>query len=157
MWFAPVLYGMARRESPMAKEALDTRLLSIRLENGRTVEEELRRLGALARVLDSRFSVMGLKFGVDSLLGLVPVAGDVATGIAGTYALFTAMRLKLHPMAVAHIGWNLLFDTAIGAIPILGDIFDFFFKSNTKNFKVIEKHLTRKARMRMSLPGPTGT
>tara|TARA_R110000803_G_scaffold111294_2_gene179724 strand:+ start:819 stop:1244 length:426 start_codon:yes stop_codon:yes gene_type:complete len=129
----------------MAKDIADPAHLNVRLENGRTVEEELRRLGVFSRMLDSQFSVMGVRFGVDSLLGLVPVAGDVATGIAGTYALATAIRLKLHPLAAVQIGWNLLFDTAIGAIPVLGDIFDFFFKSNTKNFKVIEKHLTRKA------------
>ena len=129
----------------MAKDIADPAHLGVRLENGRTVEEELRRLGVFSRMLDSQFSVMGVRFGVDSLLGLVPVAGDVATGIAGTYALATAIRLKLHPLAAVQIGWNLLFDTVIGAIPILGDIFDFFFKSNTKNFKVIEKHLTRKA------------
>ena len=129
----------------MARDIADQAHLNVRLENGRTVEEELRRLGVFSRMLDSQFSVLGVRFGVDSLLGLVPVAGDVATGIAGTYALFTAIRLKLHPIAMVHIGWNLLFDTVIGAIPVLGDIFDFFFKSNTKNFKVIEKHLTRKA------------
>ena len=129
----------------MAKDNADPAHLGVRLENGRTVEEELRRLGVFSRMLDSQFSVMGVRFGVDSLLGLVPVAGDVATGIAGTYALATAIRLKLHPIAAVQIGWNLLFDTVIGAIPVLGDIFDFFFKSNTKNFKVIEKHLTRKA------------
>ena len=129
----------------MAKDIAGDDHLYVRLENGRTVEEELRRLGVLSRMLDSQFSVMGVRFGVDSLLGLIPVAGDVATGIAGTYALATAIRLKLHPIAAVQIGWNLLFDTVIGAIPILGDIFDFFFKSNTKNFRVIEKHLTRKA------------
>jgi hypothetical protein len=134
----------------VAKDIADVALLNVRLENGRTVEEELRKLSALSRMLDSQFSLLGIKFGLDSLLGLVPVAGDVATGIAGTYSLFTAIRLKLHPVAVAHIGWNLLFDTVIGAIPVLGDIFDFFFKSNTKNFMVIEKHLTLKAQRHLS-------
>jgi hypothetical protein len=129
----------------MAKDIAGDDHLYVRLENGRTVEEELRRLGVFSRMLDSQFSVMGVRFGLDSLLGLIPVAGDVATGIAGTYALATAIRLKLHPIAAVQIGWNLLFDTVIGAIPILGDIFDVFFKSNTKNFTVIEKHLTRKA------------
>lgn len=129
----------------MTRDIADHALLNVRLENGQTVAEELRRLSVFSRMLDSQFSVLGVRFGVDSLLGLIPVAGDVATGIAGTYALFTAIRLKLHPMAVVHIGWNLLFDTVIGAIPVLGDIFDVFFKSNIKNFKIIEKHLTRKA------------
>jgi len=134
----------------VANDVADAALLNVRLENGRTVEEELRKLKVLARMLDSQFSVMGMRFGLDSILGLVPVAGDVATGIAGTYSLFTAIRLKLHPLAIAHIGWNLLFDTVIGAIPVLGDVFDVLFKSNTKNFKVIEKHLTRKAKRHLA-------
>ncbi|WP_439619186.1 DUF4112 domain-containing protein [Hyphomonas sp.] len=134
----------------MANDLADAALMNVRLENGRTVQEELRKLDTLARMLDSQFSVMGMRFGIDSVLGLVPVAGDVATGLAGTYSLFTAIRLKLHPLAIAHIGWNLLFDTVIGAIPLVGDVFDFFFKSNTKNFKVIEKHLTRKAKRHLA-------
>ncbi|MEQ9436592.1 DUF4112 domain-containing protein [Hyphomonas sp.] len=134
----------------MANDVADAALMNVRLENGRTVQEELRKLDTLARMLDSQFSVMGMRFGIDSVLGLVPVAGDVATGLAGTYSLFTAIRLKLHPLAIAHIGWNLLFDTVIGAIPLVGDVFDFFFKSNTKNFKVIEKHLTRKAKRHLA-------
>lgn len=134
----------------MTNRLEDVALLNVRLENGRTVQEELRRLDSLARMLDSQFSVMGVRFGLDSLLGLVPVAGDVATGIAGTYLLFTAIRLKLHPLAIAQIGWNLLFDTVIGAIPVLGDVFDVFFKSNIRNFKIIEKHLTRKAKRHMA-------
>ena len=117
----------------------DSELLSVQLGNGRTLEDELRHLQMFARVLDSRFS----------LLGLVPVAGDVATGLAGTYALYTAARLKLHPIALAHIGWNLLFDTTLGAIPVFGDAFDFFFKSNTKNVRVIEKHLRRKVQKQL--------
>lgn len=134
----------------MANDLADAALMNVRLENGRTVQEELRKLDTLARMLDSQFSVMGMRFGFDSVLGLVPVAGDVATGLAGSYSLFTAIRLKLHPLAIAHIGWNLLFDTVIGAIPLVGDVFDFFFKSNTKNFKVIEKHLTRKAKRHLA-------
>ena len=127
----------------------EIQLLNVQLENGRTFEDEMRHLQRFARVLDSRFSLMGMRFGLDSVLGLVPVAGDVATGLAGTYALFTAVRLKLHPIALAHIGWNLLFDTTLGAIPVVGDAFDFFFKSNTKNVRVIEKHLTRKVQRQL--------
>lgn len=127
----------------------DTALMKVQLGNGRTFEDEMRHLQMFARVLDSRFSLMGMRFGLDSVLGLVPVAGDVATGLAGTYALYTAARLKLHPIALAHIGWNLLFDTTLGAIPVVGDAFDFFFKSNTKNVRVIEKHLTRKVQRQL--------
>ena len=120
-------------------------LLNIRLENGKTVEEELRSFQTFAALLDSKFEVFGLKFGADSLIGLIPVAGDVSTGVAGIYALGKAQQLKLPLSASLHILWNLGFDTAIGAIPVVGDIFDFFFRSHAKNFKIVEKHLKRKA------------
>lgn len=123
----------------------DEALLAVRLENGRTVEEELRQFEQLAKLLDTRFKLFGLRFGVDSILGLVPVVGDITTGAAGLYALGHAYRLKLPKRAKALIIWNILFDTTIGAIPGIGDIFDFFFKSNTRNFKVVQKHLRRKA------------
>lgn len=124
----------------------DQKLLQLRLENGRTVEEELRHFRHFAKLMDTRFSLFGIKFGFDSLLGLIPVAGDVTTGVAGVVALASAFRLKLPLSAKLHILWNLGFDTALGAIPVVGDIFDFFFKSNTKNFRVVEKHLAKKAR-----------
>lgn len=120
-------------------------ILHHRLDNGRTVEEELRQFEQLAKLLDTRFSLFGVRFGVDSVLGLIPVAGDITTGAAGLYALGHAFRLDLPKRAKAHIVWNILFDTALGSIPVVGDIFDFFFKSNTKNFKVVEKHLRKKA------------
>lgn len=119
--------------------------MDVRLENGRTVAEELRQFETLAKFMDTRFKLFGIRFGLDSLLGLIPVVGDVSTGAAGLYALGHAYRLKLPFRAKLHIIWNLVFDTLIGAIPVVGDIFDFFFKSNTKNFKIVEKHLHRKA------------
>lgn len=131
----------------MTKDSLPSHqhLMDVRLENGRTVKEELRQFETLAKVLDTRFKLFGIRFGLDSLLGLIPVVGDVSTGAAGLYALGHAYRLKLPLRAKLHIVWNLVFDTLIGAIPLVGDVFDFFFKSNTKNFKIVEKHLHRKA------------
>ena len=120
-------------------------ILQHRLENGRTVEEEMRQFEKLADILDSKFSVLGIKFGVDSILGMIPVVGDISTGVAGLYALGHAFRLRLPVTAKIHILWNLLFDTLLGAIPVIGDVFDFFFRSNTKNFRVVERHLQKKA------------
>ncbi len=128
----------------MADFIEDQSILDLTLENGRTVEEELRHFRAFAKVMDAKFSLFGVRFGLDSILGLIPVAGDISMGIAGIVALISAFRLKLPLSAKLHILWNLGFDTLLGSIPIIGDIFDFFFRSNTKNFKVVEKHLARK-------------
>lgn len=117
-------------------------LLGARLENGKTIEEELRQFRSIAKLLDTQFSFLGIKFGADALIGLVPVAGDVMTGVAGLYALLTAHRLKLPGVKGKIIG-NLLFDTTIGAIPVIGDIIDFFFPAHARNFRIIEKRLAR--------------
>lgn len=128
------------------KSEQDTTLLNLRLENGRTVEEELRSLKGFARLLDARFEVFGIRFGLDALIGLIPVAGDGVTLIAGLFSIGTAIRLRLSPLVILGLIWNLLVDAGIGAIPIVGDIFDFFFRSHKRNFLRIEKELIRKAK-----------
>ena len=129
----------------MARKRTDEEIRAMMLPNGRTIGQELRALDALSRLLDSRFGMMGVKFGLDSILGLVPVAGDVATGLAGLHALVTAWRLKLPASASFGIVWNLFVDTGLGAVPVAGDVFDIFFQSNRKNFRIIQKHLVRRA------------
>lgn len=129
----------------MASKRTDEDIRAMRLPGGRTVGEEVAAFDAFSRLLDSKFGIGGVRFGLDSLLGLLPVAGDLATGLAGLYALVTAWRLKLPASASVQIVWNLAFDTVIGAIPVVGDVFDFFFRSNRKNFAVVEKHLVRRA------------
>lgn len=127
----------------------DDALLQVRLESGRTAEEELAALRRLARILDSRFEVLGVKFGADALVGLIPVAGDAVTLVTGTAALFTSLRLKLPWHVHVRIGLNLMTDAGIGAIPVLGDAFDLFFRSHRQNFRLVEHHvLERAARQR---------
>ena len=129
----------------MARKRSDAEIRAMMLPNGRTIGQELRSLDVLSRLLDSRFGMMGVNFGLDSILGLVPIAGDVATGAAGLHALATAWRLKLPVSASILIVWNLVFDTAVGAVPVAGDVFDIFFQSNRKNYRIVEKHLIRRA------------
>lgn len=129
----------------MARKPTDEEIRAMVLPNGRTIGEELAALDAVSRLLDSRFGMMGVNFGLDSVLGLVPIAGDVATGAAGLHALVTAWRLKLPVSASAGIIWNLVFDTALGSVPVAGDVFDIFFQSNRKNFRIVQKHLVRRA------------
>jgi len=129
----------------MARKKRDTEIHAMMLPNGRTIGQELVALDRISRLLDSNFGMMGVNFGLDSVLGLVPIAGDVATGLAGLHALTTAWRLKLPASASARIVWNLAFDTALGSVPIAGDVFDIFFQSNRKNYRIVEKHLVRRA------------
>lgn len=135
------------------KQAADLAALkAVRLETGRTVEQELASLQAMARLMDSKFEVMGMRFGVDALVGLVPVLGDLATLAAGSIALFTSVRLKLPWHVHARIAANLVTDAGIGAIPVAGDAFDFFFRSHKRNFRLVEQQVLKRA-AKLAKPG----
>jgi hypothetical protein len=103
----------------------------------REVPQSLRRI---ARLLDSQFSIGNFRFGLDPILGLVPGLGDfisltMSGGFLALAAKHGASRKLLILMAL-----NVLFDAVIGSIPILGQIFDFFFKANNRNVRLLEKH-----------------
>ena len=119
---------------------------SLHLPNGRTVADEIAGFDRFSDLMDTRFRISGVPFGLDSLLGIIPVAGDAVTGAAGLYALGTAARLKLPITAHIHIIWNLVVDVVLGSVPLAGDVFDFFFRSHRKNFRVVEKHLIKRAK-----------
>lgn len=135
------------------KQAADLAALkAVRLETGRTVEEELAALQAMARLMDSKFEVMGMRFGVDALVGLVPVLGDLVTLAAGSTALFTSVRLKLPWHVHARIAANLAVDAGIGAVPVAGDAFDFFFRSHKRSFRLVEQQVLKRA-AKLARPG----
>ena len=106
-------------------------------------EETQRRLQRIAKLMDSqiRVPVIGLRIGVDAILGLVPGFGDVLTGAIGAYLIYEAQRLGIPRSAVLRMIANIAVDTAIGAIPIAGDIWDFFFRANDRNMQILARHI----------------
>jgi uncharacterized protein DUF4112 len=106
-------------------------------------EEAQRRLQRLAKLMDSqvRVPVLGLRIGADAVLGLVPGFGDVITGAIGAYLIYEAQRLGIPRGALLRMVANVAFDTAIGAIPVAGDIWDFFFRSNDRNMQILARHI----------------
>jgi len=95
----------------------------------------------LARLLDQAFRVPGTswRFGLDPLLGLVPVAGDLISAALGAYGIVVAAQLGAPSSVMARMALNLFIDTAIGSIPVAGDLFDFAYKANTRNRMLLEK------------------
>lgn len=100
---------------------------------------DLERVRKMAKLLDAQFEIAGIKVGWDAIIGLVPVAGDVATALIGVYPLHVARKHKLGRTVQARMAANLLIDWAVGAIPVVGDLFDIGFKANLKNLKLLEK------------------
>ncbi|MBW4519844.1 MAG: DUF4112 domain-containing protein [Scytolyngbya sp. HA4215-MV1] len=103
----------------------------------------VKRLRALTYLLDNSIPIPGtrLRFGIDPILGLLPGAGDVLSNVLAVYIVFEATRLGIPRESLLRMVGNLLLDTAVGSVPALGDMFDFGFKANLRNYKLIESHL----------------
>ena len=104
-----------------------------------------RRIEAMEAMLEGLFVLPGTnrRVGLDSLVGLIPVIGDLATAAMGAWLVWEARNLGMSKWQITRMAANVGIDTVIGAIPFAGDAFDFFFKSNTKNLKIIRKHLDK--------------
>jgi hypothetical protein len=103
------------------------------------------RIETLERVLERSFTLPGTKspIGLDAIVGLVPVAGDVISAALGLYLVWEARNLGMSKFRLARMLANVGFDTAVGAIPVAGDLFDFVFRSNSRNLKMIRAHLDK--------------
>lgn len=103
---------------------------------------------ALARLLDSRFNIpgMNMKFGIDSLIGLIPGIGDLLTAILGLYVIIRSIHLRASVTLILRMLLNLLIDAILGAFPFVGDIFDLGFRSNSMNINMLVKHLESKGK-----------
>lgn len=103
------------------------------------------RIEAMEAMLEGLFTLPGTsrRVGLDSIIGLIPIVGDVATAALGTWIIWEARNLGMSKLQLARMAANVGFDTALGAIPFAGDIFDLVFKSNSRNLRIIKKHLDK--------------
>jgi hypothetical protein len=103
------------------------------------------RVEALEGLLERSITVpvINRKIGLDALLGLLPVGGDIIAGILSAYIIWEARNLGMSKWQLARMAGNTLFDTTLGAVPLVGDIADVVFKSNTRNLRIIKRHLDR--------------
>lgn len=108
-------------------------------------EQRMARLERLANKLDSRFSVLGIRFGYDSILGLIPGIGDVATAVPGAWIVFEGHRMGARPSVLARMAANTGVDFFIGTIPVVGDLFDVGFKANRRNIALLRRELEKDA------------
>lgn len=109
-------------------------------------KKELQELDKLAEWMDNRFVIPGtsIRFGMDSLLGLIPGLGDTATVLVTLYLADKAKKYKLPSYVLAQMYKNAFIDWLIGLVPFAGDIFDLGWKANLKNVALIKKHLAKK-------------
>ncbi|HEX7873381.1 MAG TPA: DUF4112 domain-containing protein [Sphingobium sp.] len=112
---------------------------------GRDPASVRRRIEVMETMLEGLFVIPGTnrRVGLDSLVGLIPVVGDLATAAMGGWIVWEARNLGMSKWQLTRMAANVGFDTLVGAIPFAGDVFDFFYKSNTKNLRIIRRHLDK--------------
>lgn len=105
---------------------------------------------AVARVLDDLVRIPGTRvsFGLDPLIGLLPVAGDLAGALFSAYILVVGARMGAPASVLMRMGGNIAIDTVVGAVPVLGDLFDFGWKANRRNLALLERYEATPAAVR---------
>ena len=115
------------------------------LPTGRDPHAIRRRIEMMEQVLERSFVVPGINrpVGLDAIIGLVPVVGDIIAMGMGAYIVWEARNLDMPKWKLLRMAGNVAFDSAVGAVPVVGDVFDFMFRSNTRNLRIVRKHLDK--------------
>jgi hypothetical protein len=113
-------------------------------------QRSVERLRRLAYLLDDRFRIPGTRYGIglDGLVGLVPGIGDAATTLVALYIVLEARRLGVPLTKLGRMGINVGVDAVLGAVPLVGDLFDVAWKANRRNLALLLDHLDAKGQAR---------
>ncbi len=116
---------------------------SARVRSAARRDAARRRLVTLTRLMDGLFEIpiLGRRAGLDALLGLVPVVGDMASAGIGLYLVFEARELGASRWLQTRMIGNLLLDFAVGAVPVLGDFFDVLYRAHYRNLRMLQREL----------------
>lgn len=101
----------------------------------------LSRVERLASWLDTKFSIGKFSIGFDALIGFIPVVGDFTTSLFSFYIIYQANKFKISKAILLRMAFNVFLENIIGSIPIIGDLFDIYWKANTKNVNLLDRSL----------------
>ena len=132
-----------RQSRAGTKKTSNSRNPSARKPTAARRDAARQRLVTLTRLMDGLFEIpiVRRKVGLDALIGLVPVAGDLVSAGIGLYLVFEARELGASRWLQARMVGNLLLDFAVGVVPVLGDFFDVLFRAHYRNLKLLQKEL----------------
>ncbi len=118
--------------------------------------KNLQKIRRMAKLLDTAIGIPGTKFriGLDPILGLIPGGGDLITATISFYLVFLATRFGLEKPEIAKMIKNIMLETTVGFIPIAGDIFDAYFKTNMRNLEILEQHLAKTEKQDVTIKNP---
>ena len=121
------------------------RPMGLELPTGTDPQSIRRRVEVLEQLMERSFRIPGVNYpiGLDAIVGLVPIVGDFITAAMGAYIVWEGRNLGLPKWKLWRMGGNIAIDTALGAVPVVGDAFDVMFRSNTRNLRIIKKHLDK--------------
>jgi hypothetical protein len=132
--FHRIWYDIVRAE--------DKEKVQMKREEMAPLPRDLKGMDLLARWMDSKFRIPGtnFRFGFDGLLGLIPGVGDLSTFAVSGYLVLLMVRNGASGNVLARMILNIVIDAALGAIPLIGDLFDFVHKANVKNMKLMQQY-----------------
>lgn len=119
------------------------------------IEAAVARIEAISRLMDDLFEIPGtnVRVGLDAIIGLVPVIGDLISQAISSYLIWEARQLGVSRFTVARMVANSAVDTVVGIIPFAGDAFDVAFRANRKNVALLKAHLAKHGHVRRTGPG----
>jgi len=122
------------------------------------IERELETLNRLAKTLDSRFRLPGtsIRFGLDTLIGLVPGIGDTLVAAPSAWIIWRGHRMGIGKRHIARMVANSAADYVIGLVPVIGDLFDVGFKANLRNVAILQEQLDARKQAQSAVQPETG-
>lgn len=119
------------------------------------IEAAVARIEVISRLMDDLFEIPGtnVRVGLDAIIGLVPLIGDLISQVISSYLIWEARQLGVSRFTVARMAANTAVDTVVGIIPFVGDAFDVAFRANRKNVALLKAHLAKHGHVRRTGPG----
>ena len=119
--------------------------MSFDISSDLTRAQRIARIDALATLMDTAFVVPGtqVRFGLDALIGLVPGIGDAISTAISLFVVSEARALGAPAWLIARMIGNVALDGVVGAVPLVGDVFDVAFRANRRNMALLREHLDK--------------
>lgn len=108
------------------------------------IHKHLKTARMVAWLMDNQFSLFGIRFGLDGLVGLIPGFGDLLSLGFSAYLIWIALTYRLPANQILRMIINVVIDLLVGSIPLVGDISDVFIRVNMKNLKILEEFVNQK-------------